>query len=222
MTKLIKTGLLSLVILFSFHVKGQKDYRFKDNSAFGLKVGGNYSSIALQPNVSSLSGDFSYSMGISYAFSNKKNVGIQLDLLYNSRKWIETFNDSLDVKTDLSYIQLPIITNISIGNGRVKYLINLGTYFAYNIDKNLNSDLPIEHPYYESVMDRREKKGDFGLIIGAGLRYFSNIGIFQLDGRFEYGYQNIYDEDDSGFRYSNMSVIQVGLYYYFINLKKSD
>jgi len=222
MTKLSKTGILLIMILFSLNVKGQKEYRFMKNSMFGFKVGGNYSSIALQPNVSALSGDLSYSMGISYAFSNKKNVGIQLDLLYNSRKWLETFSDSLDIKTELAYIQLPFMTNISIGNGRMKYLINLGTYFAYNIDKRIQSDLPQNNLYYESVKQRREKKGDFGLIIGAGLRYFTGIGTFQLDARFEYGYQNLYDEEDSGFRYSNMSVIQVGLYYYFINLKKSD
>lgn len=220
MTKLIKIGALISVIVFSLNVKGQNEFRFLKNSSFGVKVGGSYTSIALQPKVSALSGDFSYSLGLSYMFSNKKNVGIQLDLLYNSRKWLEIYDDSLNVKTDLSYIQLPLITNISIGNGSVKYLINLGTYFAYNIDKKLNSDLPLEHQYYESVMDRREKKGDFGLIIGAGLRYFTGIGTFQLDGRFEYGYQNLYNEDESGFRYSNMSVIQVGLYYYFINLKK--
>lgn len=220
MTKLIKIGALISVILFSLNVKGQKEYRFLKNSTLGVKVGGNYSSISLQPKVSALGGDFSYSVGLSYIFSNKKNVGIQLDLLYNSRKWIEIYDDSLNVTTDLSYIQFPLITNISIGNGRIKYLINLGTYFAYNMDKKVRSDLPADHQYYESIMDRREKKGDFGLIIGAGLRYFTGIGTFQLDGRFEYGYQNLYDEDESGFRYSNMSVIQVGLYYYFINLNK--
>lgn len=221
MTKLSKIGILFIVLLLSLSVQGQKEYRYINNSMFGIKIGGNYSSAALQPAIADITGDFSYTAGLSYAFSNKKNVGIQIDLLYNSRKWFETFNDSLNVSTQLNYIQLPLMTNISLGNGKVKYLINLGTYFAYNIDKSIKSELPEEHEYYESVLNRQEKKGDFGLIIGGGLRYFSGIGSFQLDARFEYGYQNLYDQEDSGFRFSNMSVIQIGLYYYFINLNKS-
>lgn len=222
MTKLNKIGILIFIFLFSLNVVGQKEYIFMNNSMLGFKVGGSYSNIALQPAIADITGEFSYSVGLSYFFSNKKNVGIQTDLLYNSRKWIETFNDSLNVTTDLQYIQFPLITNISLGNGSFKYLINLGTYFAYNIDKTLESDLPIEHEYYESVLSRKEKKGDFGLIIGGSLRYFTNIGTFQLDARFEYGYQNLYDKDDSGFRFSNMSVIQIGLYYYFLNLNKTE
>lgn len=213
-------GLL-LFFLLSLSLLGQEDFRYKDNSQLGVKIGGSFSSIALQPKITNTFGESAYSIGASYIFSNKKNVGIQLDILYNSRRWRETFGDTLNAITDLKYLQLPLITNISIGNGRFKYMINLGTYFAFNLGKSINSELPEEHIYYENVNNREEKKGDFGLIIGGGFRYFTGIGTFQLDARYEFGYQNIYDEDESGFRYSNMAVIQVGIYYYFINFKKS-
>ncbi len=219
MRKLIKTGWIFILILFSFSALGQEEFQHRKNSLLGVRLGGNMTSISLLPAIANTSSDFSYSAGLSYVYSNKKNVGIQLELLYLSRKWLETFNDTLDVSTELTYLQFPIMTNISLGNGRFKYLINLGTYFAFNINKNLNSELPIDHEYYESVEDRSERSGDFGLIIGGGFRYFSRVGTFQLDARFEYGYQNLYNEDSSGFRYSNMSVIQLGLYYFF-DLKK--
>lgn len=210
-----------MMILVSLNSFGQEqeEFKYRKNSLLGLRLGGNMTSISLLPVIADLSSDFSYGAGLSYVYSNKKNVGIQLELLYTSRKWKETFNDTLDASTDLSYVQLPLMTNISLGNGRFKYLINLGTYFAYNINKSLKSELPADHEYYESVRDRAERSGDFGLIIGAGFRFFSNFGTLQLDARFEYGYQNLYNEDSSGFRYSNMSVIHMGLCY-FIDLRQ--
>ncbi len=208
-----------LLIVFVAHA--QKENKYIEYQGFGVKVGGNYSSIALQPAVADLSGEMSYNAGLVYVFSNKKNVGIQLELLYSSRKWNETFDDTLKTTTELTYLEFPLMTNINLGNGRVKYIINLGTYISARIDKNLKSELPLDHPENEALYARRERGADFGLILGGGLRYISNVGIFQLDARFAYGYQKVYNEDATGFRFSNMWVMSVGLIY-MINLNKDD
>ena len=213
-------ALLGLVF-FALSVQAQKEYKYFEYQSFGVKVGGNYSTIDLQPAVADLSGEMSYNAGLVYVFSNKKNVGIQLELLYSSRKWNETFDDTLKVTTELKYIEFPLMTNINLGTGRVKYVINLGTYISVNIDKSLKSELPWNHSEKEAVFARSERGSDFGLILGGGLRFISTVGIFQLDARFTYGYQKIYNEDATGFRYSNMSVMSVGLIY-MINLKKND
>lgn len=209
------------LLILAYSVQAQKEYRFLDYQGLGLKVGGNYSSIGIQPAVADLSGEMSYNAGLVYTFSNKKYVGIQLELLYSSRKWSETFDDSLKATTELQYIELPIITNINLGTGRMKYMINLGTYISAKVGKSLSSELPEDHAQYEDLHARSERGSDFGLIIGGGLRYISNVGIFQLDARFAYGYQKIYNEDATGFRFSNMSVASVGLIY-MINLNKDD
>jgi len=98
-------------------------------------------------------------------------------------------------------------------------VINLGAYFALNINKNLSTDMPMNHEAYEALLARKESNGDFGLLLGGALKYLSKVGIFQLDARFTYGYQKIYKEEDTDFRYSNMSVISVGLIY-MLNLRK--
>lgn len=212
---------LLVLVFLAFGVQAQKEHKYFEYQAFGVKVGGNYSTIALQPAVADLSGEMSYNVGLVYVFSNKKNVGLQLELLYSSRKWGETFDDSLKVTTELKYIEFPLMTNINLGSGRMKYIINLGTYISANIDKSVKSELPWNHPEKEALDARRERGSDFGLILGGGLRYISPVGIFQLDARFTYGYQKVYNEDATGFRYSNMSVMSVGLIY-MINLKKDD
>lgn len=210
-----------ILLILAFSAQAQKEYKYFEYQAFGVKVGGNYSTIALQPAVADLSGEMSYNVGLVYVFSNKKNVGIQLELLYSSRKWNETFDDTLKVTTELQYIEFPLMTNINLGSGRMKYVINLGTYISAKIDKSVKSQLPWDHPEKEALNARRERGSDFGLILGGGLRYISSVGIFQLDARFTYGYQKLYNEDNTGFRSSNMSVMSVGLIY-MINLNKDD
>jgi hypothetical protein len=212
-----KIPFIIFLFLIAMTAWSQDEYKFFKNSLLGVKIGGNLSSIALQPTTASINGQFSYTAGLSFAFSKNKYVGIQLDLLLNQRKWTETFDNTWDVVTEIQYIQFPLMTNISLGNGRFKYLINLGTYFAFLSDEKLVSELPPDHESYDDVNQRDKRNGDFGLLIGGGFRYFSKIGVFQLDARFEYGYQNLFDEDSSGFRYSNISAVQLGLYY-FINL----
>lgn len=208
-------------LFLAFTVNAQKENSYFNYQALGVKVGGNYSTIDLQPAISDIRGEMSYNVGLAYVFSNKKNVGIQVELLYSSRKWTEIFDDAIELTTDLQYLELPLITNINLGSGRMKYVINLGTYISAKLGKSLKSELPWNHPEKEGVSARVERGADFGLIIGGGLRYLSSVGIFQLDARFAYGYQKIYNEEITGFRFSNMSVMSVGLIY-MINLNRND
>lgn len=79
--------------------------------------------------------------------------------------------------------------------------------------------MPTDNEAYEALTSREERNSDFGLLIGGALRYFSSVGVFQLDARFAYGYQKMYSEDATGFRFSNMPTANVGIIY-MINLKK--
>jgi hypothetical protein len=201
--------LVLLIPLFSW---AQSNYKYDHIQAFGLKVGANYFFADLQARQWDISPEMSYTAGLVYSFANKKYVGLQLELLYSSRKWKESFN-GFSVNTDLQYLEIPLMTNISLGNGRMKYIINLGTYFAVNIGKNQSSDFPWEDEFYQSVKSREERKGDFGLLLGGALRYISKVGIFQLDARFVYGYQKLYNEDATDFKASNMMGGQLGIIY---------
>lgn len=211
--------ILILLLMFAHLLKAQEDNSNFDYQLFGLKAGWNMSSISLQPAISDMMSDYGYQAGLVYVFSNKKNVGIQLELNYSSRRWIEYFTE-YQAKTELQYIEIPLITNINLGKARLKYLINLGTYFAVNVDKKQTTNLPQNTSNYESFVNRNENGSDFGLIIGGGVRYFTKLGVFQLDARYMYGYQKLYNEEATGFQYSNMSTLSLGMIY-MINLKKN-
>ena len=215
--KYIGAMLLWMSISMGFS-QDTKEYLFFDYSNFGVRIGANYSLADMTPAISKINPEISYTAGLAYTFSNKKYVGIQIEALFTQRKWRESFDDG-SVTTNLKYLEIPFMTNINLGSGRLKYMINLGTYVSILLDKDLNLNIPMENIYYQSIIDRSERNSDFGLIIGGGLRYFSHIGIFQLDARFSYGYQKLYNEEASGFLYSNLSGLSMGIIY-FLNLKK--
>jgi hypothetical protein len=209
--------LMALLIMTS-SLKAQKEYRFYDYRLMGLRAGFSWATIDLQPAQSDVVGDFSYSGGMVFVFSQKKYVGVQIEALFTSRKWKETF-DTYQAQTELSFVEIPLLTNINLGTGKMKYIINLGTYFAMRFDKKLTTNMPSSYEAYEALTSREERNSDFGLLIGGALRYFSSVGVFQLDARFAYGYQKMYSEDATGFRFSNMPTANVGIIY-MINLKK--
>lgn len=186
----------------------------------GLKYGWSISSVALQPSSSEMRSDYGYSAGLVYVFSDSKNLGLQLELQFSSRQWIEYFN-VYQAKTELQYIELPLMTNINMGSGRLKYIINLGTYIAVNIGTNKSTNIPQGNAEYQGFMDRSESSSDFGLLLGGGLRYLSKLGVFQLDARYALGYQKLYNENVTSFSSSNMSVISLNVAY-LINIKKND
>lgn len=213
-------SLTMILLFFSIHLlKAQEKDPNTNYQLLGVKAGWNMTSISLQPAVSDMMSDYGYQAGLVYVFSNKKNVGIQVELNYSSRRWIEYFT-VYQAKTELQYIEIPLITNINLGKGRFKYLINLGTYFAVNLDKKQTTNLPQYTSDYENFVNRNENGSDFGLIIGGGLRYFTNLGVFQLDARYHYGYQKLYNEEATGFQNSNMSTLSLAIIY-MINLKKN-
>lgn len=214
-------GIIAFLLLTLNQLMAQEE----ENSYFnyrllGMKYGWSISSVSLQPKSSETISDYGYSAGLVYVFCDKKNLGLQLELQYSSRQWIEYF-DLFQAKTELQYIELPLMTNINLGSGRLKYIINLGTYFAAKIGSNKSTNLPQNTTEYTSFTSRNENGSDFGLLIGGGLRYFSNWGVFQFDARYAYGYQKLYNEEATGFQYSNMSVLSLN-FAYLINIKKND
>ena len=201
-----------IFLLMFFSAQAQKEYKYYEYSGFGIKVGANYSSISFQPAYTQVSGGMDWEAGLVYVFSDKKNVGIQVEALYFNRQWKETF-ESYSATTRLSYIQVPILTNINFGQGRMKYIIHLGAFYAIKIGVEKQINFPEDHQIYNDIKARQERSSDYGLLVGGGLRFISEVGIFQLDIRYAHSYQKLYNEKASGFEFSNLSGVQVGLIY---------
>lgn len=219
-----KIAYIGFFLFFILTIKGfaqeKKEYQHFEYNSIGVKLGMNYSSIGLQPVISDVAPQPSFSGGIVYILSQKKYVGVQVELLYSQLKWKDTFEDGF-VTNSFNYLELPLMTNITFGKNRFKYILNIGTYYAMLLGKDIKVDIPISNPYYQSVKEREERSSNYGILIGGAFRYISTVGIFQLDARFNYGFQKIYNTEATSFQYSNISGVNVSLIY-TLNLKKDD
>ena len=212
--------LLFLVMSLQGFSQEKKEFKHFEYSSIGAKMGMTYAAIDLQPAISETTPQSSFSGGIVYIFSQKKYVGVQVEALYSRYQWKDTFSDGT-VSNSFNYLELPFMTNIILGKGRFKYILNLGTYYAVLLGKDLKVNIPESNEHYQSVMDREERTPNYGLLLGGALRYISTVGIFQLDARFNYGFQKIYNTEATGFQYSNIIGVNVSLIY-TLNLKKND
>jgi len=219
-----KIAYIGILVFMVIAIKGfsqeKNEYNHFEYSSFGAKFGMIYSAIDIQPTISETSHEPSFSGGIVYIFSQKKYVGLQVEVLYSQYRWKDTFNDGT-VNNSFNYLELPLMTNIIFGKGRFKYILNLGTYYAMLLGKDLKVNIPESNAYYQSVMEREERTSNYGLLLGGALRYISKVGIFQLDARFNYGFQKIYNTEATSFQYSNIMGVNVSLIY-SLNLKKND
>jgi len=217
-----KLAYIGLMVFFLMTIKSfsqtDKAYKHFEYSTLGAKLGMNYSAIDLQPAISDVAPMPSFTGGLVYVFTNKKYLGVQVEILYSQYKWKDTFDDGTVINR-FDYLELPFMTSIILGKGRFKYILNIGAYYAMllNVDKQV--DIPENNEYYQSVMTRSERKSNYGLLLGGALRYISNVGIFQLDARFNYGFQKLYNTESTSFQYSNITGVNVSLFYTF-NLKK--
>ena len=219
-----KIAYIGILVFIVMTIKGfsqeKNEYKHFEYSSIGAKFGMIYSAIDLQPAISETSPEPSFSGGIVYIFSQKKYVGLQVEVLYSQYRWKDTFNDGT-VTNSFNYLELPLMTNIILGKGRFKYILNVGTYYAMLLGKDMKVNIPESNVYYPSVMERKERTSNYGLLLGGALRYISEVGIFQLDARFNYGFQKIYNTEATSFQYSNIMGANVSLIY-SLNLKKND
>ena len=64
--------------------------------------------------------------------------------------------------------------------------------------------------YYGQDIDN---KAEFGLCAGIGLSKNTSIGMFQLEGRFNFSLSNVFDSSESPFTSSKNQIVEVSLSY---------
>jgi hypothetical protein len=132
--------------------------------------------------------------GITFRHMQNNIVGIQADLLYTVKGWQEALNNEAtnSVRTEITYLELPIYSHISIGKGNFKAFIDLGVYVTYALDskKSFKNTIDIENETFTYSVEENNR-GDFGLHVGAGLSYTFPFGTIQAEGNFKTAFANI-------------------------------
>lgn len=165
-----------------------------------LQVGVGYGimqhEVAFTPSaaVEALSGN---SFGIHLRYFDNALVGFQAELSYVTAGWKEEIDPSYTTlyERQTNYIELQLMTQLSIGKGAVQPMIQAGPYLSVPLSEQ--EMLPVEYlapedpalsPYYGLELPFRL---NYGLQAGAGLNVELGPLTIQVEGRYLTGFNDI-------------------------------
>lgn len=136
-----------------------------------------------------------YNLSLRY-FDNKL-VGFQAEVGLTNAGWRETIDTlfSSDYERKVSYAEVLILTQLSIGDGAVQPMLQAGSYLSFPLSETesipVEFDIPDSNPpaYYGRELPSRL---NYGAIIGAGLNVELGPLTLQLEGRFLVGFSDIF------------------------------
>ncbi len=136
-------------------------------------------------------------VGITYRYMHQPKIGIQMDLAYSGKGWLQYSRrnnvNTNSLFTEINYIEVPVYLHWAIvGNNKLKFNIDLGAYAAYAISATttLANDQDLQQLFVRYNYET-DNKGDFGLVMGASFSYDFTFGTLEVGGSFKTGFANI-------------------------------
>jgi len=210
-----KCSLFIILIFFCFYGNSQNTY--KPETQVGVKMGATISSVRFDPKVNQ-NLNIGFIGGLSFKHIEEKGLGVQIELNYLQAGWDEKLDSSKSYSRRLNSIQLPFMTHFNFGNNKSRVFINLGSYLSYLLSEGEsieNISKEEEKEYYRKEI---ANKTEFGLCMGLGFTQYTSVGIFQIEGRGNIGFSDIFDNNnESSITASKNMIIEISLTY-FISL----
>ena len=175
----------SIVVLFlSFSLAAQS--RLDNPETYiGTSHGVTASIVGFNPKVDQ---DFlpSYAGGIVYRYIANVYVGMQAELNFAQQGWHEP---NTDFSRRLSYIELPFLTHIYLGN-KTRFIINIGPQVGLLISEQ-KKNVPTGS-MDEQHIQAPQNTFDYGFAAGIGLLFNAGKNVFQLETRGYYALGDVY------------------------------
>ena len=195
--------------------------------AIGINGGMNMNTVNFTPTIdqNSLNG---VTGGITLRYTCEKYFAtvcaVQLELNYSQQGWLENIDDGSNntYQRTIDYVQVPIFAHLGWGREErgVQFFVNAGPQFGFYLsDKETYGGDPWDTSNRPNSVTEQygkdiEKTFDYGIAGGAGIDLATKIGHFTLEGRYYYGFGNIFgDTKKDPFGNSNHTVISVRLGY---------
>ncbi len=168
------------------------------HAQFGIKGGVTFNTIDISEGTTNFDNSTGFVGGVSYGFRLSDNLGLQPELLY-----IEKGGESGNADVSLSYLEIPVLVRFMAATGRVQPFLLGGGYAAFKIQDEC------------SVKQAGECLGDldsadFGLALGAGLRFGGVTGI-TVELRWDRGLADINDTGTDASARNRAVMLMAGL-----------
>ncbi len=166
---------------------------------------------------------------VTFRYTEEKLFGLVAELGWAQRGWKENFEESpLSYSRTLTYINLPIMTQIIFGGRRAKCFINLGPELSYMISNTISANFdyndlstvaewPERPRQTEQLAMPIANKFDYGITAGIGGEFYVNPRhSVTVEARYYFGLGNIFHSSKADtFSASRCTSIEVCLGYNF-------
>lgn len=185
------SSLLIFVSSLCYAQEGSKTY-------VGVKGGYNAFKANVYHQVYGYIADIGASSGYQYGMVMmhflKPHYGVQMELNYTQKGYVQRFKNSPDFKTNFDYIELPFLVNVHTGQRNLHIFINAGLFIEYLVRLE-EGELPVDvgdadfHPYDQD----RDPKFGYGYRGGLGVFYDFKFGTLMFETNFSYSLSNFLD-----------------------------
>lgn len=202
MKQLLRIAALAGLLITAFSVAGQTHY--VPRVYIGGRAGVSMGRVEFSPSVPE-----KFLMGttgaVTFRFTEEKLFGLVAELGWTQRGWKEDFEESpLSYSRTLTYINLPVMTQIIFGSRRFKCFVNLGPQVGFMIANSIKanfdvhdlgnvSDWPERKRMTEQLAMEIKNKFDYGIAGGLGFEFYvTPRQSITVEGRYYYGLGNIF------------------------------
>ena len=173
----------------------------------GPRFGYNQSTTTRSQGGITVSEVYGFQGGVSMLIGGQ--MAFQPEILYMQKGMrIDTSKNASYVKFTNNYLAVPLLLNFSFGKQRVRFFFNFGPYVAYWLDGKVESMVDGRKIEYDYVFDEnldddgiKDHRFDYGFCGGVGVRFQLGKGYIVVDGRLDYGFDDITTVKEGGASY---------------------
>lgn len=218
---------LFLIISFAAILTSSAETHYKPHISIGARAGVSMAQMSFSPSVKQM-WNRGTAGAVTFRYTEEKLFGLIAELGWVQRGWKEDFEEApFNYSRSLTYLNLPLLTQIYFGSRRFKAFINLGPQFSYLIGSSVKADFDYENPKQiinfprnrqtEQLYTDVKNKFDYGICASVGGEFYVQPRHSVLvEARFYYGLGNIYpaSKADTFSASRNMS-LELTLGYFF-------
>ena len=153
-------------------------------TVLGVKGGLTFSKVAFFPIVKNQKLLAGYNFGALFRYSGEKYLAMQIEVNYLQGG----FKQKNNFYRQFSYIQVPLLAHVFVGKKNFRIFVNLGPDAAYMINEKNAISLDST-----DIVEKIKYRFDYGLLFGLGFELHSKAGIFQLEGRYNLSFGDIFE-----------------------------
>jgi len=204
----LKKGFLITFLAIVSSLCLQAQNTFEPTTHIGVTGGVNISGVNFKP-FTRQEGYTSYSTGLVLRHISEPNIGIQAEIIYSRKGWVESRDTAGKYERSIEVAELPVMAVFIAGRKTVRLSFGLGPYVNYRINEKETIILPDEsyaRPYYGKPL---RDKMEGGFIVAAGFETHTKAGVFSLRSTFSHSLTNLFPLNAPEFYYESSRMMNL-------------